>query len=341
MKKAAVFALLAGLALFAVVSQGVASAPRLSMWNRGLFNLYSSDGTTSVGPSWMGPPTSGPFNDLGLDWSAKDVSWTMTAMWDGDGSKGGFPIYLWDYAGSYSLFDGRARVTAGKVWSGGDYRLQNFDTTGFSTRIANAETGVLLQVYPLKGLSLGGFLPVPVANQNVTTTWAQTNLGIAYAIPSVATFVASCRLERNPALSNSHEYAVGASIPSLDGVALSVGFTYRDTLDQYCYFADSSYGIAGFALHLYGDFVSQTGGSLYGAKFNAERSIPSTPFVGGLSILYGNEITLWYFNGFEINPYLRYDFGGSSVQLGFDGKAGMDMAWSGYQIQLSYTISFP
>jgi len=34
-----------------------AAPPKLSMWNRGLFNLYTSDGTTSGGPNWMGYAT--------------------------------------------------------------------------------------------------------------------------------------------------------------------------------------------------------------------------------------------------------------------------------------------
>ena len=61
------------------------TAPRLGMWNYGIFNLYTTDGTTSLGPNWMGTAVvQGPYNALTLDWSGKQVAWSMTAQWDGD-----------------------------------------------------------------------------------------------------------------------------------------------------------------------------------------------------------------------------------------------------------------
>lgn len=96
-----------GMPLFA---QGAPALPRLSMWNRGVFTLYDANGKTAVGPNWMGYTVDqGPYNSLSLDWAGTNVSWTMTADWEGDGAT--YPISLSDYSGSFRLFEGKAMIT--------------------------------------------------------------------------------------------------------------------------------------------------------------------------------------------------------------------------------------
>ena len=170
----------------------------ISMWNRGVFNLYESgESTTSVSPDWIGyADPQWAYNGLTIYYAAQNVSWIMTAEWEGDWSKVDISnTVLSEFSGSYMMFNGIARLTAGKVRTDGRYRFTNFNTAGFSTRIANAETGVLLTIRPLRGISFGTFLPVPVEAQAASTTYQRMNLGASRDIPKVAIFKASYRME--------------------------------------------------------------------------------------------------------------------------------------------------
>jgi hypothetical protein len=330
MKRSIVLALMLTAALTASAAQE--AGPRLSMWNRGVFNLYSTDGTTSLGPNWMGYAVDqGPYNSLVLDWSGKDVTWSMTAQWDGDAQV--YPIYLYAYSGSFTMFDGFMRLTAGKV-SSNEYRFRNFDTTGFSTRIANAETGLLLQVFPVKGLSVGAFLPVPVSAQGVAITYAHTNFGIQWTPSESLVFKASLRLE--PASSGNREASVGASIVPFKNSTLTIGYTYRDVTQENDLFLDGSCRLGDLSFHAFADGGLIAGSWVAGGKLNAEYSLPKTPFTLGASASYGNG-DAWGISGLDLNPYIRYGFSGSSVQVGTDVTYGT--SWAA-KLQLAYTVGF-
>jgi hypothetical protein len=308
------------------------TGPRLSMWNRGVFNLYSTDGTTSLGPNWMGYAVDqGPYNSLTLDWAGKQVSWSMTAQWDGDAQV--YPIYLHDYSGSFVMFDGLAKLTAGKVYSN-EYRFRNFDTTGFSTRIADAETGLLVQVFPVKSLSLGAFVPVPVSAQGAAITYAHTNFGIQWTPSESLVFKASLRLE--PASSGNREASIGVSLVPIKNSTFTIGYTYRDVTQENDLFMDGSYREGDLSLHAFADGGLIAGSWVAGAKLNAEYSLPKTPFTVGASASYGKG-DAWGLSGLDLNPYARYGFSGSSVQVGVD--ITYVAAWAA-KLQLAYTVGF-
>ena len=308
------------------------TAPRLGMWNYGIFNLYTTDGTTSLGPNWMGTAVvQGPYNALTLDWSGKQVAWSMTAQWDGDALL--YPIYLHDYAGSFTMFGGFMKLTAGKVYSN-EYRFRNFDTTGFSTRIADAETGLLIQVFPVKGLSLGSFLPVPVSAQSIAVTYAHTNFGIQWSPSGSLTFKASLRLE--PAASGNREASAGVSLVPFKNSTLTIGYTYRDVTQENDLFIDASYRVGDFAFRAFADGGLIAGLWVAGGKLNTEYYLPATTFTLGSSLSYGNG-EAWGLSGLDLNPYVRYGFSGSSVQVGTDITYGT--VWAA-KLQLAYTVGF-
>ena len=67
-------------------------------------------------------------------------------------------------SGWYKLLDGMVKVTVGKDRIG-DYRATTYeDGGGAYTRIANAEWGIALQAYPVKGASVGAFVKFPEAD---------------------------------------------------------------------------------------------------------------------------------------------------------------------------------
>lgn len=332
MKRSIVLALILAAALAPLAAQD--AAPKLSMWNRGVFNLYSSDGTTSLGPNWMGYGVAqGPYNSLSLDWASKLVTWSMTAEWDGDGKV--YPIYLRDYSGSFNMFGGFMKLTAGKVFGVDEYRFRNFDYTGFSTRIANAETGFLVQIFPMKALSLGAFIPVPVLAQSAATTYSRPNFGIRWTAGDFAAVKVSLRLEPDASTGN-RELAVGATLTAVPNLGLTIGYTYRDVTQENDLFIDGSYGMGPLVLNAFADGNFIAGVFVGGGKVNAEYSLPKTPFTFGSSAAYGNG-DVWGNSGLDLNPYIRYSFGGSSVQTGVDVTYGT--VWA-YKVQFTYTVGF-
>ncbi len=322
--------------LFSAYSQSSPAAPRLGMWNRGVFNLYSSDGTTSVGPNWMGNVIpQGPYNSLSLDYSIKNVSWTMTAQWDGDGRQ--YPIFLRDYSGTISMFNGFARFTGGKVWAGDEFRFRNFDSTGFATRIAGGETGFLLRLYPFDGVTIGAFVPVPVANQSAAVTYGSTNFGAEWVVNPELVFRASYRLE--PDTSGNREFAIGASVSAVRDLIVTIGYTNRDVTPENNFFMDASYNLNPLMIRAFADVNLIAGDTFYGGKLQVEYSFQDSPFVAGASVSYGNG-DLWWNNGFEAFPYVRYNVSGASVQIG--GKVQFDelFVYQSYGVQLAYTVGF-
>ncbi|MEN6298149.1 MAG: hypothetical protein ABFC92_09410 [Rectinema sp.] len=312
-------------------------------WNRGVFNLYESGGsTTSVGPDWMGyADPQGAYNGLTIYYAAQNVSWTMTAEWEGDWSKVDISnTVLSEFSGSYMMFNGIARLTAGKVRADGGYRFTNFDTAGFSTRIANAETGVLLTIQPLRGISFGTFLPVPVEAQAASTTYQRMNLGASWDIPEVAIFKASYRMEPYILYGitpKGKELAVGGQLRAIENFLFTLGYRWFDVADEHDFFIDTSYRFPSTLLSAYA-YLSVQSPLLYkGFKANIEQNIGKTALVAGTSVSWGEGPDVWWLDGWDVNPYLRYDFGGSSVQLGVDCTYTTSFA---YKVQLTYTIGF-
>jgi hypothetical protein len=102
-----------------------------------------------------------------------------------------------------------------------EYRFRNFDTTGFSTRIADAETGLLIQVFLVKGLSLGAFVPVPVSAQSIAVTYANTNFDVQWSPAESLVLNAEYNLPKTPfTLGASASYGNG-DVWGLSGLDLN------------------------------------------------------------------------------------------------------------------------
>jgi hypothetical protein len=316
-----------------VGAQETAPPAKLSMWNRGVFNFNITDGTTSVGPSWMGGG-GGVYNMLALDWAWKDVSWTMTMQWDGDAWNN--VVNLRDYSGNFSLFGGLARLSMGKVWSDGGYRFINFDTSGFSTRIAAGVPGVLLRLYPVKGLSIGGFLPVDIAAKAFNLSFADVNFGAEYLVNDLFVLRTSYRMEEDAG--GNQEFAIGVGLLAVDYLQLTLGYRYLDVLQEHDIFLDTSYRFVNFVLRAFGDVNFRPSAFFFGAKINGEYEFFNTPFALGVWTSLGNN-DAWFNTNINAGLYGRYGFaGGSSVQ------AGAETTYNGsslsFKAQLQYTISF-
>lgn len=333
-KKAILLFFAIGFLTTGVIAQGSSDSAKLSMWNKGVFTLYNSEGMTSFGPNWMGYTIpQGAYNSITLNWSMKDLSWTMTSEWDGDLKT--FPVtWLKNFSGSYTMFKGLIKVTAGKVLSDGGYRFTNSDSTGFSTRIANGDTGILLNVQPIKGLSIGAFLPVEIASTPASTTYSRLNFGIEWVVRKTVTFKASYRME--PITGKGRELAVGAQLTAVPALGLTIGYANYDEVSENDLFLDATYRLGRVNLAAFG-YLSLQDASLYeGVKVGAEYSIYKTPFVIGTSVSYGTG-DLWWLGDLLINPYVRYAIGSSSLQLGTELTVADTFT---YSVKFSYVFGF-
>ncbi|MEI6877101.1 MAG: hypothetical protein WCL50_18460 [Spirochaetota bacterium] len=339
------------ISVFAVMTMSFAQESpqpaRFSMWNRGVFNLYQDNGTTSIGPNWMGYAVpQGAYNGLTMDWSAKDVGWTMTAEWEGDWAFSSVTT-LSEFAGRYSMFDGLVRMTMGKVRSDGGFRFANFDTAGFSTRIADGETGVLMTIHPTKGLSIGTFLPVQVAERAVASTYSEMNFGAAWQVADIVIIKASVRLEPFSlwGARKGREFAASAQLTAVPALVATAGYRTYPDVGEHDLMLDASYRILertslhGFTYLSLHDGLSEPGG-----KLNVEHAFKGSPYVAGASLSYGRSggYPAWWLDGWEANPYIRYEFPGSSVQAGAVARYRnpSDPGTFSYALQLAYTIGF-
>lgn len=302
-----------------------AAIGKVGMWNEGDVTLVNNDGDTAWGPSWAG---SGWYNSLTTSYAGKDVSFSMTAEFGNDA----LPTTLRNYGATYTAFGGIAKISGGKLRTGFDYRMTNYsDASGMSTRLANAETGIALQLYPITGLSLGAFVPVPTAVQAATDTYANTAYGVAYTLDKVAKVMASYRAENK-------EIFVGADVLAVEKLSLQLG--YKNVLDtSNTIYLNASYPVLDkLTVAAYADVNIDSASTVtYGAKGFADYTI-ADPYAVGIAVAYDNGDAWIKNNGFEVTPYAQYNFGDSSVKLSFDMIAtATATTWS---IPLTYVISF-
>lgn len=301
-----------------------AAIGKVGMWNEGDVTLINNDYNTAWGPSWAG---SGWYNSLTTSYDGNNVSFSMTAEFGDDV----LPLKLRNYGATYTAFGGIAKISGGKLRTGFDYRMTNYsDASGFSTRLANAETGIALQLYPITGLSLGAFVPVQTAAQAAETTYAKTAFGAAYTVDKVAKVMASYMAE-------TKEIFVGADVKAVEKLTLQVG--YKNVLDaSNNFYVNAGYPIMDkLALNGYADLNLASAGTLtYGAKGFLEYTVD--PYMLGVAVAYDNGDAWIKNNGIEVKPYAVYNFGDSSVQLAFDlVSSSGTTTWS---VPLSYVISF-
>ncbi len=324
---------------------------RISMWNRGVFNLYEYPaGTTSVGPNWMGyVPPQGAYNGLTMAWAGKNVGWVMTAEWDGDWTVVKYPT-ISEFSGNYALFDGLVRMTMGKVRADGGYRFANFDTAGFSTRLADSKTGVLITVQPLRNFSAGAFVPfyVPVLStdpkgEDAAITYSHTNFGASWTAAEGLTFKGSYRMEPYTlwGTPKGRELAAGLQVAMIKDLVITAGWRWYDSAAEHDLMLDAVWrALPTTKLSAFGYASLHDGTAWPGFKANVEHAFADSPFVAGASVAWGIGYPAWWLDGWEGNPYVRYEFGGSSVQAGAQLRLPDSTGTFTGAAQLSYTIGF-
>lgn len=316
---------LAAIGTMVAAQNAPAAIGQVGMWNYGEVRLYNNAGNTNLGPGWV---KGGLYNNMTLSYSGKNVTWTQTQEWDQDGA---LPTFR-NFGATFKLFNGMAKLDVGKLRTGFEYRWTNFDAAGFSTRLANKDSGFGVRLYPMDGFSVGAFVPVPLADQAVGTTYGNTSFGASYAIKDMATVVASYKGN-----TGAKEFFVGADVKAVSGLGLKLGFLDKLDAKSMSVEANTSYTVSGIALQAYGD-VNLATATTYGAKVDASYAVASTPFTVGANFSYDNGDAWIGNNGIGFSGYANMDVDGNTVGLAF--PVTVISGVTAYNVNLNYTVSF-
>jgi hypothetical protein len=177
--------------------------------------LWDQDGNAMVGYG-----TDDFYSEFGVTYSEDVFGFGMLSTSGSDD----FILSIRNISGWYKLFDGMLKITAGKDRIG-DYRATTYiEGGGAYTRIANAEWGLALQAYPIKGLSAGAFVNFPEA---VTAADYANNLGFGASYTmDLLTFNVLFRTINSGAVSpyTDNELGVSAVINAIEGLPIMLGY---------------------------------------------------------------------------------------------------------------------
>lgn len=308
-------------------------------WIEGDVVLYDNAGNAYIGPNWVGD---GEYNTLSLSYAEDNFGFAMTSE---------FPANEWgndlrDIKGWYKLFDGMLKVSAGKLRIG-DYRPTSFvEGTSVVTRIANAEWGLLVQLMPIEGLSVGAFVRYPVGK---TAQDYANNLAFAasYDLKDLAKVYVQYRqmwtVPTLPALPYSQkDLGVAVEVKAIKGLPLLLAYNIDISTATAAHnvMFSTSYGMDKLSLALDAQVMYSTAFD-FGVEANVGYAL-SDMYKVGATIGYATSGGAFFTDlgtGFGVYPWFNVAVGGGSLNLGFALWTG-DPAALEWKIPLKYVIAF-
>jgi hypothetical protein len=252
----------------------------------------------------------GVYHEFYFNYKADDMGFSATVVNSDNDFLGAFR----NYAVYYNMFDGMAKVYAGKLRETGDVRLTSYiDGNGFSTRIANVEAGILVKLMPVDGLVVDAFLPYNGAA--VADDFALAAFGAGYTIADIGKLVASYRLAND-------ELAIGFDVKAIEDTTLRLGYKMIVDGDMYVYLTAGKV-IAGIDLGLDADVVIADE-IAFGAEVKAEYGMD--PYAIGLRASFDTGDAWEGNDSFYVKPYAVWNFSAGSITAGFEFN-GSDSSW--------------
>lgn len=309
---------------FAAVAGAFAQTPALT------FGMYG-DITAKVAST----NSYGVYTETYLTYKAKDMGLSATVIaqngktWDEVNRKNsGFDVFgsPRNYKFWYQVCSA-AKLSAGVLREGPARLTSYIDGNGFSTRLANVEAGVLAEMNVVKGLTAAVFVPVTASAPK--TDLGNSAFGASYAIPDLATVVASYRLVNK-------ELAAGVDLKAIKGITLKAGL--------------NNVGIPGGSTVLYATFGKKDAALNFGAdaafvvkptsgyslKGMVEYTMGSYVLGAKASIDNGNAAAYQSNNALVINPYLKKNFAAGDIKVGVTYNAGT----TALALPVDFEISF-
>lgn len=332
MKKALVLLLALSVIGFVFAQDEAPVVPALTGYFFAGTQLYNQDGYLSLGPDWL---SSGHYANLGVTYQAPVYGFSATIEYENAAVNTAFRDYtLW-----VKLFD-MVKLSAGKLRNG-DYRLTSYiDGNGFSTRTANVEQGLLAQLTPIAGLSVGAFVPLSSAADTLAT-FLYPSYGASYLLEGIAKFFVAYK-------TNNTEFFVGADIKAIEGLTLKVGLQNNTTnnADYNKINVTAGYALMDGALDLgldasyklaeaiaNGPAATNTLAAKVKAAYTMDIFTPSA-YVSFTNVSTATESTIGL--GLE----LMVAAGDAAVYLGFDYEKAANVTDATWSIPLSLEIGF-
>ncbi len=309
-------------ALVAVVG-AFAQTPALT------FGLYGDITATAASTD-----SYGIYTETYLSYKAKDMGFAATVV-------GGADLFASprNYSFWYQWCTG-IKVYAGKLREAGNARLTSYiDGNGFSTRLANAQEGVMVYWDAVKNLTVATF--TPVSGSSIVKDLRASSLGISFAIPNVATFVTAYRSPNNLLPGTDNELSFGADVKAIKDVTFKVGLTnsggfwsiskfFGPTTVLYTTLGKTD-GAMNYALDAN---FSLRPTSAYGVRGRIEYTMGN--YVLGTKVTVDNGDSWYDNNGLVINPYIKRNFDMGDIIVGISYNA----ATTDLQLPVDFEISF-
>jgi hypothetical protein len=346
MKRALVvlLALVMGAGLLFAADQ---APPKWGYYMEGWANLYDQDGNAFLGPNWTTDAATGQYNNLSFSYAEPTMGLSFLVEFD---SNAAWSNNIRNLSGWMQVLP-ILKVTAGRVRDG-SYRPTSYvEGTSVVTRILNAEWGLLLQLMPVKGLSVGAAVKFP----EVATPQDYVDnigLGVSYDVANIGMFYLNWRSMDSgvsPAL-KENEFGAAAKISAIKALPLYLSFAmslYDVNDPMIAVLFSTKYVMGDLSVLLDAKFQYQSGAATefqYGNELSVQYAMK--PYTLGLNVGYGNMAFATGANlgGLFVYPWASMAVGSaSSLKLGFildtDGDdAGADvLKWS---IPLRYIFSF-
>jgi len=308
-------------------------------WIEGDIVLYDDAGQAYIGPNWVGD---GPYNTLTLSYAEDNYGFSATSEFGADvinaltidfgASTFELAPAFRDISAWYKLFGGMVKLTAGKIRTRAYEPTSNVEGTAVVSRLFNANWGALVQIEPVKGLSVGVGAQYPIG----ATAQDYANLivfGASYDIENIAKVSATYSLVKD-------ELSASVEVKAIKGLPVLAQFGYNVTSSDIKVLLSTSYSMDKLSVALDAQMISAAAFD-FGAEANVGYAL-SDVYKVGANISYATSGGGFFTDlgtGFGVYPWLNVTVGGGSLNLGFALSTG-DPAAMTWKIPLKYVIAF-
>lgn len=288
----------------------------------------SADASNALWYTNPGKDEYGIYTETYLSYKAKDIGLSATVIGGAD-----FFATPRNYKFWYQVCSA-AKVSVGMLREGPARLTSYIDGNGFSTRLANVEPGIIIDMSVVKGLSASVFVPVwGVAPADEIKRIAA---GVSYSIPNIATIVAAYK----PYVKTSNtgvretEISAGVDVKALKDITVKVGAknhgSFGNLVAVYGTFgikvgalnvgADAvaaikpvaKYSIKGMAEYTLGNYV-----------LGAKASIDNDAYSLGITDPEGSKFlpnlgAYQHVGGLVVNPYIKRNFAAGDIKIGMN-----------------------
>ena len=307
-------------------------------WIEGDIVLYDDAGNAYIGPNWVGD---GPYNTISLSYSEDNFGFAMTNefradQWADDTIDFTLQEFtsvgLRDITGWYKLFNGMVKLTAGKIRTRAYEPTSNVEGTAVVTRLFNAQWGALVQIEPVKGLSVGVGAQYPVGA--AAADYANKIVfGASYDIENMAKISATYSLVTD-------QMSASVEVKAIKGLPILAQFMYNTTTSDIKGLLSTSYGMDKLSFALDAEIISAAAFD-FGVEANVGYAL-SDMYKVGVTASYATSGGAFFTDlgtGVGVYPWVNVTVGGGSLNLGFALSTG-DPAALTWKIPLKYVIAF-